>query len=108
MMYEFFITIHAQPPGATAAASIDLNGRTLATLHVDREALSTTTMDLNFEAARTRLELLPRMFCEADGSLVWVSQQGAPAWQVDGNLYNPVHMKAAGFTYHSIGRASVG
>jgi UDPglucose 6-dehydrogenase len=24
------------------------------------------------------------------------------------NLYNPAHMKAAGFTYHSIGRASVG
>ncbi|MBI3840198.1 MAG: UDP-glucose/GDP-mannose dehydrogenase family protein [Planctomycetia bacterium] len=24
------------------------------------------------------------------------------------NLYNPTHMKAAGFTYHSIGRASVG
>ncbi|HEV3138676.1 MAG TPA: hypothetical protein VGZ26_12245 [Pirellulales bacterium] len=88
MMYEFFITIHAQPPGATAGASIELNGRTVSTLHVDREALSTTTMDCTFEAARTRLELLPRMFCEADGSFVCVSRQGAPAWQVDGNLYD--------------------
>ena len=45
-------------------------------------------MDISFEAARTMLSQLPRMFCEADGSFVWVSPQGAPAWQVDGNLYD--------------------
>jgi hypothetical protein len=28
------------------------------------------------------------MFCEPDGSFVWVSSQGEPAWQVDGNLYD--------------------
>ena len=88
MMYEFFITVHAQPPGATAGAKIDLHGCTIATLDVDRQALSTTTMDCSFEAARTKLALLPRMFCEADGSFVWVSPQGATAWQLDGNLYD--------------------
>src|SRR5580693_5446928 len=88
MMYEFFITVHAQPPGATAGASIELHGRTVGTLHVDRDALSTTTMNASFESARAKLEQLPRMFCEADGSFVWASPQGAPAWQVDGNLYD--------------------
>jgi hypothetical protein len=88
MMYEFFITVHAQPPGVTAGASIEVNGRTVNTLHVEPEALSTTTMNCSFETARTKLEQLPRMFCEADGSFVWVSPQGAPAWQVDGNLYD--------------------
>ena len=28
------------------------------------------------------------MYCEPDGSFVWVSSQGEPAWQVDGNLYD--------------------
>jgi hypothetical protein len=28
------------------------------------------------------------MFCEADGSFVWVSPHGQRAWQVDGNLYD--------------------
>ncbi|MBI3840197.1 MAG: hypothetical protein HY288_19925 [Planctomycetia bacterium] len=88
MMYDFFITVHAQPANATAGAKIELNGRTVNTLHVEPEALSTTTMDRTFEAARTKLEQLPRLFCEADGSFVWASPQGAPAWQVDGNLYD--------------------
>jgi hypothetical protein len=88
MMYEFFITVHAQPPGVTAGPSIELQGRTVGTLHVDRDTLSTTTMNASFESARTNLEQLPRMFCEADGSFVWASPQGAPPWQVDGNLYD--------------------
>jgi hypothetical protein len=88
MMYEFFITVHAQPPGVTVGPSIDLHGRTVRTLHVDRDALSTTTMNASFESARAKLEQLPRMFCEADGSFVWASPQGAPPWQVDGNLYD--------------------
>ncbi len=88
MMYSFYITIHAQPPGATAGAEIQLAGRAVRTLQVAREALSATTMDCPFELARTRLEALERMFCEADGSFVWVSPQGAPAWQIDGNLYD--------------------
>jgi hypothetical protein len=88
MMYEFFITVHAQPPGAAAGPNIELKGHSLGTLHVDSEALSTTTMSCTFEAARAKLEGLPRMFCEPDGSFVWVSPQAAPPWQVDGNLYD--------------------
>jgi hypothetical protein len=88
MMYSFFVTVHAQPAIAVAGTNIELGGRTLRRLVVAPEALATTTMDCSFETARERLEQLGRMFCEADGSFVWVSPQGEPAWQVDGNLYD--------------------
>lgn len=87
-MYSFYVTIHAQPADATVGSHVALGGRTLRTLCLAPEALSTTTMDCSFETARQRLEQLERMFCEPDGSLVWVSPQGDPAWQVDGNLYD--------------------
>ena len=45
-------------------------------------------MDCTFEIACERLAALERMFCEPDGSFVWTSAQGEPAWQVDGNLYD--------------------
>lgn len=88
MMYSFFVTVHAQPAAATSEARVELGGRTLRTLCVEPETLATTTMDCSFEVARERLEQLGRMFCEPDGSFVWVSPQGEPAWQVDGNLYD--------------------
>jgi hypothetical protein len=88
MMYEFFITVHAQPPNMGAGPQLERKGQTFGTLQVDREVLSTTTIASSFETARTKLEQLPRMFCEPDGSFVWVSPQTAPAWQVDGNLYD--------------------
>ncbi len=88
MRYSFFVTVHAQPGVAVAGASVELHGTTLCTLGVSPEALATTTIACSFEEARERLEHLGRMFCEADGSFVWVSSQGEPAWQVDGNLYD--------------------
>ena len=35
-----------------------------------------------------RLAGLERMYCEPDGSFVWVSSQADRLWQVDGNLYD--------------------
>ena len=89
MMYSFFVTLHALPAGATAEAARELAGQTVRTLAVDPQALSTTAFDCSFETARQRLSQLERMYCEGDGSFVWVSPQGGgPAWQVDGNLYD--------------------
>ena len=88
MMYSFYVTIHAQPPTATAGPNVTLAGQTLRTLHVAPETLSTTTIDCSFETAQQRMKQLGRMFCEPDGSFVWVSPQGDPVWQVDGNLYD--------------------
>lgn len=43
-------------------------------------------LPLRFEAAATALEALPRMYFEPDGSFVWVSDDPALAWQIDGQL----------------------
>jgi hypothetical protein len=87
-MYTFYVSVHARPPGAIAGKTIDLSGRALGTLAVAPESLAATPMGISFEEARDRLAKLERMYCEPDGSLVWVSSQGEPAWQVDGNLYD--------------------
>ncbi len=88
MMYSFYVTVHAQPAGAIVGPEIELAGRTLRTLHVVPQELSTTTFACSFEVARERLARLERIFCEPDGSFVWVSPQSGPPWQVDGNLYD--------------------
>ena len=88
MMYSFYVTVHAQPSSVAVGAEIELAGRRLRVLQVSHQELSTTTMSCTFEEARQRLSALARMFCESDGSFVWVSPQGEPAWQVDGNLYD--------------------
>ncbi len=51
-------------------------------------AMQSSRFELSFEQAFERLELLPRMFIELDGSLVWSGQQEGRAWQIDGMLYD--------------------
>jgi hypothetical protein len=87
-MYSFYITVHALPADASAGPNVELVGRKVRTLQIAPATLSTTTFGCNFEAAQERLAELERMFIEADGSFVWVSPHGDPAWQVDGNLYD--------------------
>jgi hypothetical protein len=87
-MYSFYVTLHAQPRDAAEGPEMNLGGRAVRTLQIAPVTLSTTTFGCSFEAAQTRLAKLDRMFIEADGSFVWVSPQGEPAWQVDGNLYD--------------------
>lgn len=41
-----------------------------------------------FEDVGKALAELPRMFIEPDGSFVWVSSSGEPAWQLDGMLFD--------------------
>ena len=55
---------------------------------VPTEKLAATTFACTFEEVSERLKRLDRIYCEPDGSFVWVSSQDAPRWQVDGNLYD--------------------
>ena len=87
-MYTFYVTVHALPADCSPGPVIELGGRTLHTLNIARETLSKTPMSTSFEETRERLSSLVRMYCEPDGSFVWVSSQGEPSWQVDGNLYD--------------------
>lgn len=87
-MYTFHATIHALPAVAIAGPVMRLADRDCPTLVVSHEALGATTFPCSFEEAAARLQQLERMYCEPDGSFVWVSSQEGPAWQVDGNLYD--------------------
>lgn len=87
-MLSFFVTVHALPAGTAPGPEVVFGTHRLRTLHVARERLHDTAFDCTFEEVCARLSALERMYCEPDGSLVWVSSQGEPAWQVDGNLYD--------------------
>lgn len=87
-MLHFNVTIHARPADTMASANMQLAGGAFTALAVAPATLAATTFDCTFEEASARLEALPRMFLEPDGSFVWTSPQSDQAWQVDGNLYD--------------------
>lgn len=86
-MYSFYVTIHARPPEAEAGPLVHLAERDIRSLVVAPASLRVPCA-CSFEDASAALTSLPRMYCEPDGSFVWVSAAGEPAWQVDGNLYD--------------------
>jgi hypothetical protein len=56
-------------------------------LHVTlRAATPGAALAVTFEQAAARLAALPRMYFEPDGSFLWVSAPGEPAWQLEGQL----------------------
>ncbi len=87
-MYRFHATVHAKPSAATLGPPLDFGERSFPTLMVDRETLGGVTFSCSFEDAQFKLTKLGRMYCEPDGSFVWVSPQNELLWQVDGNLYD--------------------
>jgi hypothetical protein len=88
MIYSFYVTLQVQPAAAIDGEIVELAGEKIRTLGIDPHALAATLYDCSFEVARDRLAQLERMYCEPDGSFVWVSPSDGPAWQVDGNLYD--------------------
>jgi hypothetical protein len=87
-MLAFHATVHRRPAEASVGDEVRLGGLSFRSLTVPHERLGTTTFDCSFEAAADALGALERLYCEPDGSFVWVSCQGDPPWQVDGNLYD--------------------
>jgi hypothetical protein len=87
-MYSFFASLHARPEGAAPQGELARAGQTFPTLAIESEPPGRTPLEVTFERAAEWLAKLERMYCEPDGSFVWVSSQGQPAWQVDGNLYD--------------------
>ena len=85
---SFHISIHVRPESTTAGPTIELSGRSVATLAVLHDALA-TPFSITFEEASERLSQLPRAFIEPDGSFFWGSPAGEqPAWLLDGNLFD--------------------
>jgi hypothetical protein len=87
-MYRFQITIHACGASVSEGSDCAVGGCKVRTLDVPHEALA-QPMNVSFEEAAESLRLLPRMYVEPDGCLVWVSSSDDDLrWQVDGNLYD--------------------
>lgn len=87
-MYHFHASVHARPDVARRSCERELRGVTLHPLAVEPRQLAETAFGQTFEETYERLEALPRMFIEPDGSLVWTSESGDSPWQVDGQLYD--------------------
>jgi hypothetical protein len=87
-MLAFHATIHSRPAETTPGDEVLLSGLKFRTVRVPREVLGMSSFDRSFEATAETLSALDRLYCEPDGSFVWVSRQGEPPWQVDGNLYD--------------------
>lgn len=87
-MYKFNVSVHAQPVEAGPGPRVRIGNVEFATLDIPRAVLGQAAIACTFEEAVRALSDLPRMYCEPDGSFVWVSSQGEPRWQVDGNLYD--------------------
>ena len=95
-MYAFYVSVHARPPEASPGPSFEPADQqqggskpaSYPTLVFPHASLATTMLGITFEEAAEALGKLPRMYCEPDGSLVWVSPHGEPTWQVDGNLFD--------------------
>jgi len=90
IVYSFFVTVHARPADAGDGPELVVAERSVRTLRIVRQTLSATTMECSFEEAQDRLAALGRMFCEPDGSFVWVSSESEPRWQVEGHLYDRI------------------
>src|SRR5687767_6803554 len=84
-MYRFHVCLHARPREAPLGVTLEIEGRSIATLAVSPASLG-EPFGASFEDAASRLSGLPRMFFEPDGSFVWVSTD--PAWQVEGYLFD--------------------
>ena len=87
MLYQFRISIHARPFGSIDSHPVVLAGEHYQGLQLE-PTQQTASLQVSFEEAVERLEQLPRMFIEPDGSWVWVGQQAALTWQLDGCLYD--------------------
>jgi hypothetical protein len=85
-MYRFHVCLHARPREAPPGATLEIEGRSIATLTVS-PALLGEPFATSFEDAAAALSALSRMFFEPDGSFVWVSS-GDAAWQVEGCLFD--------------------
>jgi len=98
MSTRFHIVIHPRPGGVAAGDAVACAGGACRALAVD----STTPwppFPFSYEELERRLSRLPRMFCEPDGSFVWVGP-AARQWQLDGLIVDDgrsvVHLELKG------------
>jgi hypothetical protein len=85
-LLRFHVRIYARP-AVTSQASARQAGSARVTPLVAEQSDLLSSWPITFDLAAAAVGRLPRMFCEPDGSFVWVAPC-EPAWQVDGVLYD--------------------
>ncbi|MCA9167505.1 MAG: hypothetical protein KDB23_07540 [Planctomycetales bacterium] len=84
---DWHITIHAHPGKEVPQSSTAVRQRELLRLELPSEWL-TLPMSLSFDTVLARLEQLPRLYIEPDGSFIWIGPQGPDQWKFDGQLHD--------------------
>lgn len=84
-MYQFQVTLQKRPDSVSHGEALELDGRGCTPLS-GSGLPAPAPMPVSFEQAADRLQELPRMFFEPDGSFVWVGDEQGQRWQVDGQL----------------------
>jgi hypothetical protein len=86
-VYRFHIAVHARPAEATDDSAREIDGRSVRPLDVTAADV-TEPLGVTFDEAVRRLEALPRLFLEMDGSFLWTAREGPKVWQTEGVLYD--------------------
>ena len=87
-MRAFHVFLHAKPAFelTTETGSQTRLGTRCEALSLTPEMIS-APLDVSFESAGERLQALPQLYFEPDGSFVWVGQTAlSQRWQLDGLL----------------------
>lgn len=87
MSLAFHVAIHPRSADIGEGPVVVFDRGEFSTLRPSSADLG-KTFHRTFEDVLDGLAKLPRMFVEPDGSFVWVSSPGEPAWQLDGMLYD--------------------
>lgn len=64
-----------------------IDGQSATTYPFDPQAAQ-NGWNVTFDEAYEKMQALPQMFLEPDGSWFWTSPVGVPRWQLEGNLYD--------------------
>ena len=87
MSFEFHLTVHAKPDREFNVREIEFAGVAHQTLDVTTVELD-SPIPISFEEAMEKLEQLPCMLFELDGSFVWAIHEPEQRFQVDGHLFD--------------------
>jgi hypothetical protein len=87
-VYHFHARVYAAPDVPPLKKLVNIADRSREVLDLSADQVAGYQFACTFEQAASRLAALERMYVEPDGSFVWVSSSGDPAWQIDGNLYD--------------------
>ena len=81
----FDAVVHARPDREIESQSLDMGGRTLSVLRIAPEELH-LPFPVSFEETLERMDRMPQLLIELDGSFVWSGVEQGSAWQLDGSV----------------------